>query len=1426
MTLNLTAFAVLFLLIVVQASEKNHTGLYTIIGSQKVSLHRPYHVSVTLHNTTEPAVVRLKLIQEFNEKETEIVKDVTVPPWTTELVEFETNSFESKPNSFYRLIADGVGKIEFHNETDLTLTEKYFSFVVQTDKALYKPGDLVRFRALVIDKDTKAHDLVGGLNVYVYDGDNNRIKLYANQSTTKGVYTNEFQLSEAPVMGNWKLTFIAESEEKSKSFEVGEYVLPTFETFIESPEHVLYADQIIRANVRGKYTFGKPVHGEANCSASWNGKEFGKLVRVTTKGEFEINFVDELQLEYANSNYVQLSCTLEEEFTGRKQSTSMGIHVHRFKYSITKQTYHYEYLDGQPFEFDVRVQLYDGTPIRNEPVEIWWATDLSSKDGIGSQMLKTNNEGVANVKLAFPDGKVTVYVMAKYKDHAEGLGHFSSSIYHARAESIPEFEIKSNDTDISVGDTVKINLVSRIPVKHFTYQIVARGNIIISNTQTVPAGANAEFEFTTTFDMVPNVQVVVYTIRDQGNVDTASHRIYLQKKLPNQITLASPVNETEPGKEYDLKISTAPNSYVGLLAVDQSVLLLRSGNDISLNDVTDDLDSYNAIAYRRNNYHQRYHWSQEISTIENAGMFILSNVNDFIRKPIEEVVYYTTAAPYYSKRISVLAQHSPVNDFVLREESLSGGGQASSVTVRKDFPETWIWDGIQVDSSGEQHFKRHVPDTITSWVISAFSLSSDSGLGLTQESTKVTTFKPFFVSVSLPYSVKRGEILSIPVSVFNYLDTTVNADVTFFNADNEFEFVDLNDEANEIVNSDRQRHRKLSIKSKDAGGLFFSIRPLKVGQLTIKVIVESTLAGDGIQKILLVTPEGVPQYANKALMVNLPNGDGSTTIDHEFSIDLPEHTVPDSTFIQVSLVGDVLGSTVKNLNNLIYMPSGCGEQNMLKFVPNIIVRNYLKAIGQLSEDLDEKTRRNLEIGYQRELAFRHSNGSFSAFGREDRRGSTWLTAFVARSFQQASKHINIESRIINEALSFLNKTQSENGSFPEYGEVIHAQMQRGSSGNVALTAYTLIAFLENREAFPMYEDNIKRATEFIVNHLNILDDVYATSLVAYALQLAKDSNKDKILQDLNAKAITSSERRYWSTRKPSSDGTKHYASSIDTEITGYAMLANFLAGRTDDVVPTLKWLLSQRNERGGFLSTQDTIVGLQAITAVAGKVTGKGTGNTIGIDLSHDNDSGSSKQSVEVNSGNAEVLQQIQMPKQARKVNVKAQGTGFALVSLSYRYYINETAAEPRFRIEPFIIPTIKYPGFLEFDACVSFIPKTDDDGESKESNMAVMEIDLPSGFQFDADQRQNLQWTQSVKKVETRNDETQIVLYFERLTTAIICPKVRAVRVHKVAHQKPAAIVVYDYYDTTRKSRAFYSADEKSLCDICVTDCPEKCNV
>lgn len=60
-----------------------------------------------------------------------------------------------------------------------------------------------------------------------------------------------------------------------------------------------------------------------------------------------------------------------------------------------------------------------------------------------------------------------------------------------------------------------------------------------------------------------------------------------------------------------------------------------------------------------------------------------------------------------------------------------------------------------------------VPDTITTWETDVFCLSS-IGFGLAPR-TDLKVFQPFFLELTLPYSVIRGEHFELKATVFNYL---------------------------------------------------------------------------------------------------------------------------------------------------------------------------------------------------------------------------------------------------------------------------------------------------------------------------------------------------------------------------------------------------------------------------------------------------------------------------------------------------------------------------------------------------------------------------------------------------------------------------------------------------------------------------------
>lgn len=60
-----------------------------------------------------------------------------------------------------------------------------------------------------------------------------------------------------------------------------------------------------------------------------------------------------------------------------------------------------------------------------------------------------------------------------------------------------------------------------------------------------------------------------------------------------------------------------------------------------------------------------------------------------------------------------------------------------------------------------------IPDTITTWVMQAVAINNKTGLGLATP-LRIVGKRDYFISLKMPYSVKRGEQVSLLVTVFNY----------------------------------------------------------------------------------------------------------------------------------------------------------------------------------------------------------------------------------------------------------------------------------------------------------------------------------------------------------------------------------------------------------------------------------------------------------------------------------------------------------------------------------------------------------------------------------------------------------------------------------------------------------------------------------
>ena len=137
------------------------------------------------------------------------------------------------------------------------------------------------------------------------------------------------------------------------------------------------------------------------------------------------------------------------------------------------------------------------------------------------------------------------------------------------------------------------------------------------------------------------------------------------------------------------------------------------------------------------------------------------------------------------------------------------------------------------------------------------------------------------------------------------------ATVTMFNENKDFEFVE---------NTESQDHLTKTINSTANSGtnVKFVIRSLKVGYITLKIEATTSIAGDRVEQQLLVEPEGITRYINEAILVDLRmNLRSQQSFTKSVEIVVPQNFVPDSLKIEASLIGDLLGPALDNLDNLM-----------------------------------------------------------------------------------------------------------------------------------------------------------------------------------------------------------------------------------------------------------------------------------------------------------------------------------------------------------------------------------------------------------------------------------------------------------------------------------------------------------------------------
>ncbi|UCC17846.1 MAG: hypothetical protein JSU58_04660 [Dehalococcoidales bacterium] len=176
--------------------------------------------------------------------------------------------------------------------------------------------------------------------------------------------------------------------------------------------------------------------------------------------------------------------------------------------------------------------------------------------------------------------------------------------------------------------------------------------------------------------------------------------------------------------------------------------------------------------------------------------------------------------------------------------------------------------------------------------------------------------------------------------------------------------------------------------------------------------------------------------------------------------------------------------------------------------------------------------------------------------------------------------------------------------------------------------------------------------------------------------------------------------------------------TAEIETTGYAMMALTKHGDAFNASRAAKWLVSQRNAYGGYGSTQDTVVALQALTEYS-------SGTRADVDLEVALEINGDEKKIDITQENFDVLQVVEVPVNAN-INLNVSGNGEAIAQVVKRYNLPETGiAEEILKVDvDYDATEVEVNDLVKVSASVEFNPP-----EMMEAGMVVLDISVPTGF-------------------------------------------------------------------------------------------------
>ncbi|XP_063818176.1 alpha-2-macroglobulin-like isoform X2 [Pseudophryne corroboree] len=1287
------------------------------------------------------------------------------------------------------------------NETKKILIHKaYERCLVQTDKDTYKPGDTVKFRFLTVDYQFHASERKYA-TVELKDPNGSRIGQWLNVSSNHGFADFGFPLANELTLGVYR---IKSTDGCETEFTVSEYVLKRFQLQINLPPNVTLADKSFLLESCGSYTYGKPVEGSVDfiiCPRAianiwqWgyqpisNNEEHNKKclqikdVKTDNKGclsrEINLSFFN-----FSTSDrkmYLTISASLTEDGTGHTERASNNLMLGNYRKLQFVDTGEF-YYRGIPFQGKVKVVDEKNHPMANEVLSVRVQQNLrqipnvvTDKNGFAHFTLNTSRwSSYVSLAITLSSADNDDDNDYRYAMHISNwlLPFYSESNSFLTLEQISDQV--SCDSDLSVNVQYDINKSSLDPKSDhltFFYYLLSKGGITSykqyklnlkeqANSPTLHGSFPIQIHVDS--DLFPAVHILIFSVLPKGET-IAGRAIYnIAGCSKTKVQLSFSEAQVRPGDKVNLKLTAESETLCSVRSVDKGFLLHKAHEDTSLlTDFTRRLsETFTSGQYRHPNliWDPVYHRCQENETVvqedysltEVSALFEAHNLKVFTNTQIKRPV--RCAAAYIRARSSVQ----------MKKIKTEGKGQElKKHLARTNFPDTWLFDLVSVGPEGHTVLNLTTPDSITKWETDAFCIGK-SGLGEIKN-VGFTTFKPYFIDLILPYSVVQGEKFTIKALVFSY-KKNCSLVVASLSDSNDFTTVQSKEQARCVCEGHSTHF------TWNATVLNLKNLKIHVSSGSLQVIGTCTadplLLGkdhreDSIEKTIVVKARGHEEQKTETYIIYPAHNSEKIQV----SFQVPDRMVPGSERAHIIVLGDLMANFIINLDDMLHMPEGCGEQNTAKLLRNVYSLQYLQSTKELTPQTQKKIVESLIQGYQTVQISKNEDNAYSLH-----RGSPsnlWLTAYVVKFFSSAQGLIYIDETQAQQAVTWLNSRQLPNGCFDGEESYFNNDVQ----ANI-----------------------VENALKCLKNEAHSVTTTFTQALLAYAFTLSGDSElRQETLEHLEKAAIKK-------------DGFKHWQRNMynqeDIETTSYVVLA-LLSKKTitqrdlEESADIVRWLLTKQKPRGGFGSSQDTTVALQALAKYAQTMHHKKGDATVTVESK----SGFYKE-IHVDKSNSLLLQTVDLPEFPGEYTVTVTGNGYVYVQ-SHLHYSSLPVKSDAY----FVLNVSSEPAICTHEGQTSFEVHVDVrySGGRAETNMALITVEFLSGFHSDETSVNKLRKNPAVDRTEVSADK--VTIYLTKLTHVTERFAFGMTKETHVENLQPANVIVYDYYVPDENTVAEYNS-------------------